>query len=339
MINLINNIYIDYQFGIHSDDNGNIILIDGLGKHPSDNANLECFKNLPEAMCGMTYSDWIRSLAVTNTKTVIKVLPRDMTIILVSHIKSIFPNISFQALKDILWMYFINNKYVMSNSHCNGVVVDAYNHLRFPSDTSIKKIFKTIQDPFTEAEKHFISSEFLLADYLNNKKSNYSDTLLSRVEYFILKNILWDFIDIRRDLLHGIMSLSDIVGIELDIFNENAITTLGDIKSNIIFKEISDKDTHFLKDNFKLIYEVMTRYNNSVGDIFGRTHIDYKIEDIFKNKGEFILDHHDLEEILEIDKKFIHSHIFGRCEFNHKINSLFIQSLYRNKFNYSELVL
>lgn len=345
MIHIVNKVYLDYQFSPLNKTTDIVnIYVDGFGKYEFvDNTNIHRYDSFDDIITrhGSVVKFIRYLLSFQDKKVIIRLLEDDMLIFYAYYLKAIYDDkISIDMFGRLIKLTIINHKYVHSQiSNYDNECRANLRKLEIPNKDKIKELFDIRQniDIFTESEKTHISFEYLLANAIvtEYEESNiYNIEFCDRLSTVLFKSVYWDFVGIRRDMLYGLYRMSEFYDTDIDLESENVDEQIAACDMVIFDTDSSAKDVDFIKRNFKMIIELTKKHQKL---------IDEYTFDIGLFMEDFMTDNtislSEIQKVIEQDKKYPSSQIFGRTEFRFNMNNILIGMLYSGNIDLTELKL
>lgn len=331
MLHLLDKVYVDYDFTGNVGRN-NLIYVGPLGmckitsgpkplyQFPSLKTIVREFGDLPT---------FVECLTPIGQKTTILMDEGSMNQLLVTWLRSIFPNIKPPMVHRFLKLNAVNHKYEHgSRTNTKGARKDGFRNLTIPTLNDVEGMWnELIPTPLSAELKERISFEYLLAhvllvDFLPTDR--YVKTFVQRMETILWKSVAWDFVGVRRDLLYGMYNLNENFGIGVDLEQDDIDAQIEALEGSVLF----NPDNHpgnvdFIKTHHAEIREVVREVHamNGTTDPFLNHLLQILPDGVFTEVKA--------RELIDADREAHSSQIFGRTEFRDNMNNNFIGYLYR----------
>ena len=265
MFHLFNSVYLNFDFNFEPAGKDFILASDIYGNKPMITVqNNEVYQSQPSFEDLIKYSftgeeDFWAKLIARNKKVVVYVKPSQLYKLQTKYLKSVFKHASVQDLHKIhvsfiestrLRSYVEDSRSPDQRKHktltsINSLSLEEFEELY--NSTEVSKVLQSL-------DKTTLSFEYLLADYVYNKNSQYKSALLAKSEVMIWDNWFNELEYLRYETIFGSLDLN-----KLDPNIELGIGTIEEaLAQSELLKWIVDPDFAYNREYITTNYDYKT---------------------------------------------------------------------------------
>lgn len=334
MIHLINRIYADYT-GTGTRSNQDTIYANQYGKReflPGEEP-LDRYEGL--AGVYETFGDlttFLEYLLPLNRKVVILLDEEDLNRLHVALILALYPKLSVDMVHRIVKLSVVNHKFNIARMNSQGKTVqERLKALTIPTKHQVIGWMHQArnQRPFSPEMKKLASFEFLLANALATQfdpENVYTQSFVKRMDTILWKTVAWDFVSVRRDMLYGLYNIRETFGYNINLERDDIDRQILHYQDSYLFDYEADASRiDLVKKHFPELREAYKKLEEATGSI------DIMQRQVYETMSGGDLTVEEIKRLVELDKTFYSSQLFGRTEFKNNMNNIFIGYLYKAK--------
>lgn len=250
----------------------------------------------------------------------------DMYQLVVTHYRSVFPNISLDAVHVVLRAFYIHHRFV----RVKGFAYDHYSEqLPVPTMVDTKRYYEASRhgDGYCPDLKKHLSYEILLAHSLSvdfDGSDPYVDQFAKNIDRMLWISCARDFVKHRMAAFYNGYQLQKTLRLPIN-FDRNDIEK--QLKQPAVKRffdpSVTYKDVARIKADFGYVKEMIAKIDHLLGyvDSYRKSLFDYL------DPGK-TLDGTVLKELVDIDRQSLWSFMFGREKLTKDTNGVLVNYLY-----------